>query len=215
MKPILHIPQRPSFDRQRRVSGTFSLHKWESKWNKAFLTKREKTTEEIIDYVKCMTLTKNVNPEVYLCLTADNFKQIQNYIEAPMTATTFADDKQSKNSREVITSELIYYWMIAQNIPFECRKWHLNSLLTLIRVCNIKNAPYFSIQALSERCSISSALIVGSLMHDTAMSSVATRSVARLMFRLIYNVYFFVTLLISIIHIWADFGGTMPTYLLP
>ena len=118
-----------------------SLHKWESKWNKAFLTKREKTTEEIIDYVKCMTLTKNVNPEVYLCLTADNFKQIQNYIEAPMTATTFADDKQSKNSREVITSELIYYWMIALNIPFECQTWHLNRLLTLVKVCNIKNQP--------------------------------------------------------------------------
>ena len=87
-----------------------------------------------------MTLTQNVNPLVYRCLSAENIRQINEYIAAPMTATTFSEDK-SKNSKEIVTSELIYYWMIALQIPFECQKWHINRLLTLIRVCNIKNAP--------------------------------------------------------------------------
>lgn len=118
-----------------------SLSKWESKWNKPFLSKEERTSEEIMDYVKFMTVSQNIDPSVYTKLTTENFEQINNYISAPMTATTFAEDKSSKNNREVITSELIYYWMIALNIPFECQKWHLNRLLTLIRVCNIKNQP--------------------------------------------------------------------------
>jgi len=118
-----------------------SLSKWESKWCKAFLTKQEKTIEETLDYIKCMTITQNVNPEVYNYLTNKNIDEINKYIEAPMTATYFSDDKIVKTSREQITAELIYYWMIALNIPFECQKWHLNRLLTLIRVCNIKNQP--------------------------------------------------------------------------
>lgn len=118
-----------------------SLSKWESKWNKAFLGKQEKTDEEILDYVRCMTLTQNVDPEVYTRLSAQNYAAINAYIEAPMTATYFSEDKQSKGNREVVTSELIYYWMISYNIPVEFQKWHLNRLLTLIRVCNIKNSP--------------------------------------------------------------------------
>ena len=118
-----------------------SLSKWESKWCKSFLSdKAEKTDEQILDYIRCMTLTQNVNPLVYRCLSAENIRQINEYIAAPMTATTFGEDK-SKNNKEIVTSELIYYWMIALQIPFECQKWHINRLLTLIRVCNIKNAP--------------------------------------------------------------------------
>ena len=118
-----------------------SLSKWESKWCKPFLSKTNKTDEEMIDYVRCMTLTQNVPDEVYRCLTDDNIRKIYEYIDAPMTATWFNDDKTKVTSREQTTSELIYYWMIALNIPFECQKWHLNRLLTLIRVCNIKNQP--------------------------------------------------------------------------
>lgn len=118
-----------------------SLSKWESKWCKPFLTKKEKTYEETIDYIKCMTLTQNVNADVYRYITNENIMQINDYIDAPMTATTIHEEANGKVNREQITAELIYYWMIALNIPFECQKWHLNRLLTLIRVCDIKNRP--------------------------------------------------------------------------
>lgn len=118
-----------------------SLSKWESKWCKPFLNRKKKTFEETIDYVKCMTITQNVTSDIYKCLTNDNISQINKYIEAPMTATTFSEEKNSSKNREIITAELIYYQMIYFNIPFECQKWHLNRLLTLIRVCNIKNKP--------------------------------------------------------------------------
>jgi hypothetical protein len=118
-----------------------SISKWESKWCKPFLSKQEKTFEETLDYIKCMTITQNVDPEVYNYLTNENIEEINMYIEDPMTATYFSDDKTVKPNREQITAELIYYWMIALNIPFECQKWHLNRLLTLIKVCNIKNQP--------------------------------------------------------------------------
>lgn len=118
-----------------------SLQKWESKWCKPFLSKREKTAEELLDYVKCMTITQNVDPNIYSFLTNENLKEINSYIEAPMTATTINEDKKTKGNREVVTAELIYYWMFSLNIPFECRKWHLNQLITLVKVCSIKNQP--------------------------------------------------------------------------
>ncbi len=118
-----------------------SLSKWESKWCKSFFSKDGLTIEQTIDYIRCMTVTKNVDPNVYKFLTEENITEINNYIEAPMTATHFSDSTQKGSGREQITSELIYYWMIALNIPFECQRWHLNRLLTLIRVCEVKNQP--------------------------------------------------------------------------
>lgn len=111
-----------------------SLSKWESKWCKAFLSKKEPTEEEILDYIKCMVITPNVKPEVYDHLTKDNIDAIVKYINAPMTATTVRDSNRSKINNEIVTSELIYHWMIELQIPFECRKWHLNRLITLIKV---------------------------------------------------------------------------------
>lgn len=118
-----------------------SLSKWEEKWQTPFLGKDQKTMEQCIDYVRCMTITQNVDPLVYQCLTNENFETVNRYIEAPMTATWFSEKNNKKFSREIITAEIIYYWMISLNIPFECQKWHLNKLLTLVRVCNIKNTP--------------------------------------------------------------------------
>ena len=118
-----------------------SLSKWESKWNKAFLSDKPKSHEEVIDYIKCMTITQNVDPDIYNCLTAENVKEIDDYISAPMTATVFSEDNSSRRNREVVTAEIIYYWMIKAGIPVKFEKWHLNRLITLIRVCSIKEAP--------------------------------------------------------------------------
>ena len=118
-----------------------SLSKWESKWNKPFLTTKNKTVEESIDYIRCMTITQNVDPICYNSINNDIIEKVSKYIDLPMTATTFSNENNKGISREIITNELIYYWMISLNIPFECQKWHLNRLLTLIRVCNIKNSP--------------------------------------------------------------------------
>lgn len=117
-----------------------SVSKWESKWCKPFLSGKEKTAEEILDYIICMTVTEGITDDIYSRLTQENFSKINEYIGHPMTATTFNDERKS-GSREIITSEIIYYWMVAFNIPFECQYWHLNRLLTLIKVCNIKNNP--------------------------------------------------------------------------
>lgn len=118
-----------------------ALSKWESKWHKPFLTDKELTLDETIDYIKCMTLDKNIDPKVYDRLTQSNIAEIREYMNDPMTATTFSNRSESKNNGEQTTSELIYYWMIANNIPVEFEKWHIKRLLTLIRVCSVKNAP--------------------------------------------------------------------------
>lgn len=118
-----------------------SISKWESKWHKAFLGKQEKTDEETLAYIKDMTITQNVPDEVYSGLTYDNMQAINKYIESPMTATSFSENGCGQRNNETVTSEIIYYWMIALNIPEAYQKWHLNRLLALIRVCNIKNTP--------------------------------------------------------------------------
>jgi hypothetical protein len=116
-----------------------SVSKWESKWKKPFLSKEPKTVEETIDYIKCMTITQNVDDKSYNYLSKKNIEDINKYIDDSMTATTFYDTRKNTGRQENITSELIYFWMISLNIPMECQKWHLNRLLTLIKICNIKN----------------------------------------------------------------------------
>ncbi len=118
-----------------------SLHKWEKKWKKPFLSKESKTDEETLDYIKCMTITQNVDPLVYTIIPNEVMQKIRDYIDDPMTATTFRDEKNGRPNKEILTAELIYYYMIALNIPIEFQKWHLNSLTTLIKVCSIKNQP--------------------------------------------------------------------------
>lgn len=126
----------------RLEHSLLSISKWEAKWHKPFLGNTPKTREETIDYVRCMTLTQNVNPLYYLFLSNDNIQKINDYIANPMTATTIKEiEGQSRRNSEILTNELIYYYMIALNIPFECEKWHLNRLLMLIKVCGIKNSP--------------------------------------------------------------------------
>ena len=119
-----------------------SLSKWESKWEKPFL-ESDKTDEEVIDYIRCMTITQNIPYDIYYNLSKEELVTIQKYIQSKQSATWFNESKKTGaiGTSEKITSEIIYYWMFAHNIPMECQKWHLNKLLTLIKVCNLKNQP--------------------------------------------------------------------------
>lgn len=116
-----------------------SIAKWESKWKKSYLSSKNKTFEETLDYIRCMTITKNVNPLIYKSLKKESFDAIQAYINDPMTATYFYDKDDRPSGPNIVTAEVVYYWMISLGIPMECQKWHFNRLIALIRVCNIKS----------------------------------------------------------------------------
>ena len=131
----------PKFVTLQLEHSLISISKWEARWHKPFLSKTEKTIEETIDYIKCMALTQNVKEEVYDHLSQENIDEINEYIDNPMTATTFSGGNSKGRSRDIVTSEVIYYQMLSYGIPFECQKWHLNRLTTLIRVCGEKNNP--------------------------------------------------------------------------
>ena len=118
-----------------------SVSKWESIHEKAFLGRQEKTREEIFSYIKCMCLTPDVPEKVFARLNSAEYTKIQNYISSKQSATHFTELQNGPNSRETITSELIYYWMTSFQIPFECENWNLNRLMTLIRICGIKSTP--------------------------------------------------------------------------
>ncbi len=117
-----------------------SLSKWESKFKKPFLSKEDKTSEQLLWYIQAMNRTPDVPPEVFSRLGPAEINAINTYINDPMTAAWFADVPGAKKNTEVITSELLYFWMISFQIPITCENWHLNRLLTLIRTCNVKNA---------------------------------------------------------------------------
>lgn len=148
----LTIPERELFNEEtqefintkgatiRLEHSLVSISKWESKWKKPFLKQKQKfTREEMEDYIQCMTISQNVDPMLYKALTAVELEKVSAYINDEKTATTFGKLDGSHPSRQVVTSELIYYWMTAYQIPWEAQKWHLSRLLTLIEICNIKN----------------------------------------------------------------------------
>ena len=119
-----------------------SLAKWESKWRIPYLNNSKLTREQDLDYIKCMVIGTVKDERVFEALTAENFSKIRDYMEQPMTAATFTNRGNSpKNPKKIITAEVIYCRMFANNIPMECQKWHLNRLLALLRACEITNGP--------------------------------------------------------------------------
>ena len=155
--PMLNItvPKQELWDEEKQIFITveektitlehslISISKWESKWHKSFLTNKNKTQEEVLDYMRCMCITPKVDPMYFRLMTPENLKDVENYIADSNTAVWFPpEDENEAGNKESVTSELIYYWMISNQIPFDpCEKWHLNKLLALIRVCSIKNTP--------------------------------------------------------------------------
>ena len=151
---VVHVPESERFDEATNefiyVKETniqlehslVSLSKWESRCHKPFFhPTMKKSNEETLDYIRCMTITQNVDPNVYKAVDDSIVRKVNDYIKDPMTATWFSNEENKKHQSQIITAERIYYWMIALQIPPEYRKWHLNQLITLIRVCEAENRP--------------------------------------------------------------------------
>lgn len=151
----INIPENEIYDEPKNIfintkavtiyleHSLISLSKWESKYEKPFLDDKDKSYMEIIDYIRCMTITKNVDPYCYLALSDENLNKIQNYIDAKMTATTIRENPADRYGprKNILTSEVIYSMMVEFGIPFECERWHLNRLIMLIRVCKERSTP--------------------------------------------------------------------------
>lgn len=148
----IEIPETEFYDEENEIFITskpqkfqlehslLSISKWESRWKKPFISNEKKSIDETIDYIRCMTVTRGVDPIVYRNLNSKVLEEIQSYIDDPMTATTFQEyGGRTGRDRQVKTSEVYYSYMVALGIPFECEKWHFNRLLTLIKVCNTLN----------------------------------------------------------------------------
>jgi hypothetical protein len=148
----LNIPEKEFYNEKTETFFTISggtlclehslkaMSEWESKWKKPFISEKNKTVEEIVDYIKCMTIN-DVDPEVFVLLTNDMLIKVREYIDDPRTATTITDRSPKRGRREVITTELVYFWMVAQQVPIECENWNFNRLITLLQICAIKNNP--------------------------------------------------------------------------
>ncbi len=117
-----------------------SLSKWESKYEKPFLSSEKKTSEEILEYIKTMVITPDPDLDVLYRCDKENLDEVQRYIDSKQSATTFGAMPERRGPGETITSELIYYWIVFFNIPFDCQYWHLNRLFSLIKICNIKSS---------------------------------------------------------------------------
>ena len=149
----LVVPGREMYDEEKEEFFTtketilrlehslVSISKWEARWRIPFLSKDAKTAQQAMDYVRCMTLNQNVNPQVYHALTSEHYRTINEYIDAELTATWITRHEPKKPNMQIVTSELIYYWMVAFQIPMECQKWHLSRLMKLIEICEVKNQP--------------------------------------------------------------------------
>lgn len=134
-----------TFDKREDVvldleHSLLSVSKWEAKYQKPFLVAGDKTSEEVFGYVEAMVVSPNPDPDALYKCSQKNLDEIQAYIDSSQSATTFGTMPERRGPGEIITSELIYFWIVSFNIPFECQSWHLNRLLSLIRICNIKNS---------------------------------------------------------------------------
>lgn len=125
----------------RLAHSLVSISKWEAHWHKSYFETRDKTSEEAMDYIKCMTIDRNVDPLVYYVLSEKDVAKIEAYLNDPMTATKIYNPTEQTKNREKLTSELIYYLMISYNIPVEFERWHINRLLTLLEVFQVKTTP--------------------------------------------------------------------------